>query len=632
MSRLKRRLKKTNRFFRYSYYLLIIAYLLTYVFFVLSLINLHGIETILRIIVIVFFFLWFLLFGCVNLLKLLQKKYKSFSIMALITIIFMAIFVFSSSIINTIYGNISNISENEDLVYTTYLVKLKDSEFNNDSVIGRVENEFDTEGYVLTKELIKKEDIKNKIVSYDDYLVMLSDLMDKKIDAVFLPRNYGVKFANIEGYEQIESITEVIKQYSKEMENKNTVLTSNKDFNEPLTFLVMGVDSEHKGLKANAAFNGDTLMLVSINPKTLDVLVVSIPRDTYVPISCNKNKYSKINSAAVYGTNCVIETVSNFLDIPIDYYVKINFKGVVELVDAVGGIEVEVEKPDFNYYNGVNYGGKMCEQNSDREFGDSIICIDPGWQKLNGEQALAYARNRYLYIGGDLDRIVHQQQILEALSKKLVSFASLSDFQNILSAISNNIATNMATNKIMSGYEVVKSIALNALNNETFININKAYLETYSLSVYLPSGIYASAQAYYNDSLEDIQNELKILLDIKKREPLKTFSYSMNESYSLQSPGQGLRKVQSLSLMPNLIGSNVSKAEDFCKNNGIKLNIVYVNQGEAHYNAELTNGLIGDQSVMIGTLLNNVSELTIYISNQPSKEEVEQIIENILGE
>ena len=93
---------------------------------------------------------------------------------------------------------------------------------------------------------------------------------------------------------------------------------------------------------------GDTLMIITFNPDTLQTTLVSIPRDTFVPIACRNDQYAKINSAAAYGTSCVIDTVSNFLDIDIDYYVKINFKGVVDLVDAIGGIEVDVEAPTYN--------------------------------------------------------------------------------------------------------------------------------------------------------------------------------------------------------------------------------------------------------------------------------------------
>lgn len=81
-------------------------------------------------------------------------------------------------------------------------------------------------------------------------------------------------------------------------------------------------------------------MLMSFNPKTLSSVLLSIPRDTYVPIACNNNRYAKINSSAAYGTGCVISTINKFLDINIDYYVKINFKGVVDLVEAVGELKL----------------------------------------------------------------------------------------------------------------------------------------------------------------------------------------------------------------------------------------------------------------------------------------------------
>ena len=75
----------------------------------------------------------------------------------------------------------------------------------------------------------------------------------------------------------------------------------------------------------------------------------SIPRDLYVPIACNNNRYAKINSSAAYGSSCVINTVQQLTDVNIDYYVKINFTGVVKLIDAIGGITVDVEPPNYQY-------------------------------------------------------------------------------------------------------------------------------------------------------------------------------------------------------------------------------------------------------------------------------------------
>ena len=623
MKKLRRKLKRSNKFARYSYYFLTIFYLVGFVFFAKNIFSLVGIETLLRIILIIFFFLWLLLYVFINLLNLLRRKYKALIITSIITFIFIIIFAIGSYVISTVYGEINNITEDDKIVYTTYLIKLKNNDFDKNSNIGRISNENDTEGYALTKKLIVKENLNNKIEAYEEYAEMIQDLYDKEVGAIFVSSNYVSLFSSIEGFENIASETEIIYEYSEKMKNQDNVVTSNKDFSDPLTFLIMGVDSEKKGLNANAAFNGDTLMLVAINPNTLDVTMVSIPRDTYVPITCNNDKYAKINSAAAYGTNCVLDTVSSFLNTKIDYYVKINFKGVVDLVDALGGVEVDVEKPDFNSYLGQNFNGKMCEQNSDRQIGSKLVCVDPGLQVLNGEQALAYARNRHLYIGGDLDRVVHQQQVVEAIAKKLLNFGSLTDFQNILSAISNNIATNMSTSKILSGYKVIKNMALNALSGEEFININKAYLETYSLPVVLPNGRSTSALGYYNDSLEDIQNSIKEVLELKEKEVVKTFEFSVNEEYVVKYAGQGKRSEKILSLMPNLIGSSVSKAEEFCDSNNISLSVEYVNPGDEHYNSDVAPGLIGDQSILIGALLNDVKKLTIYVVNSSISSNVE---------
>ncbi len=613
MKKILRKLHRSNIFLRFIYYIILIAYVITFGIFIKSLLNLKGIETIIRYILIGLFGFWFIFYSLFAFVNLLIRKYKRVIITSLVSILFMAIFILSSYYINVIYKGLNNITNLNNNIHTSYLIKLKDKDFDNNSKIGRIKNELDQEGYILTNNIIEKNNLKNEIKDFDDYLDMVYTLYEGKIEAIFVPSNYVSLFESSEGLENISKDTEIIYSYTLEVDDKENILGSNKDFNEPLTFLLMGVDSTIDGLNPNAGFNGDTLMLISVNPKTLETLMVSIPRDTYVPITCNGNKYAKINSSAGFGTSCVIDTVSNFLDVDIDYYVKINFKGVVALVEALKGVSVDVEAPT---YNANQYNGKMCEQNSNREFGEHLVCISPGWQTLNGEEALAYARNRHLYLGGDLDRIRHQQQVVEAIAKKLLNFSTLTDFKNIMDAISNNISTNMSIDKILSGYTVVKEMVLNALNGEEFVNINKGTIETYSLPVYLPnSGTYTSAQGYYVDSLDDVKNNLKIVLGKQNAETIKSFSYTFDEDYSIPIIGKGKRNIKSLELMPNLIGSSVSKAVEFCDSHDITLYKEYVNPGEAHYNKDVAAGLIGDQDVQIGTLLNNVSSLTIYIPN-----------------
>ena len=624
MNKMIKKLKRSNKALRLIYYLTNVTYLIGLILFIKSILSLTGVETLLRIFVIVLFILYLLFYSFCNLLNLLQRKYKGLIITTLISILLTVIFFVGSYYINYIYKNLDGMQENEKIIYTTYLITLKDSSFNEESKIGIINKTIDNDNHELSTKLYKNKKLDNDTTEYNDYIKMIGDLYSGNIDAIFVPGNYVTLFKNENGFENIASDTKVIYEYSEKMQNEDLDLVSNKDFNEPLTFLFLGVDSEGDGLNANAAFNGDTLMLMSFNPKTLDAILLSIPRDTYVPIACNHNNYAKINSSAAYGTSCVISTINNLLGINIDYYVKINFKGVVDLVEAVGGVEVDVEAPS---YMADKYGGKVCEQNSDRQFGNKLVCMNPGMQTLNGEQALAYSRCRHMYIGSDLDRVKHQQQVVEALANKAMHFSSIKEFQDILNAVSKNIATNMDTDTILSGYNVAKNVLGNKLSGKDSINIEKATLETYSLNVYVPSqGRNTSAQGYYKDSLLDIQKSFNVILGKEKKELIKTFSFSVNETYEKSAPGKGKRTGASGELLPSFVGKTVSEVESFGNSHNIKINVRYVDSGSEYYNSDVAVGLVGNQSVHKDVLLSSVSEITIYVVN--SKETNNNVSEN----
>lgn len=624
MNKMIKKLKRSNKALRLIYYLTNVTYLIGLILFIKSILSLTGVETLLRIVVIVLFVLYLLFYSFWNLLNLLQRKYKGLIITTLISILLTVIFFVGSYYINYIYKNLDGMQENEKIIYTTYLITLKDSSFNEESKIGIINKTIDNDNHELSTKLYKNKKLDNDTTEYNDYIKMIGDLYNGNIEAIFVPGNYVTLFKNENGFENIASDTKVIYEYSEKMQNEDLNLVSNKDFNEPLTFLFLGVDSEGDGLNANAAFNGDTLMLMSFNPKTLDAILLSIPRDTYVPIACNNKNYAKINSSAAYGTSCVISTINNLLGINIDYYVKINFKGVVDLVEAVGGVEVNVEAPS---YMADKYGGKVCEQNSDRKFGDKLVCMNPGMQTLNGEQALAYARCRHMYIGSDLDRVKHQQQVVEALANKAMHFSSIKEFQNILNAVSKNVATNMDTDTILSGYNVAKNVLGNKLSGKDSINIEKATLETYSLNVYVPSqGRNTSAQGYYKDSLLDIQKSFNVILGKEKKELIKTFNFSVNETYEKSAPGKGKRTGASGELLPSFVGKTVSEVESFGSSHNIKINVRYVDSGSEYYNNDVAVGLVGNQSVHKDVLLSSVSELTVYVVN--SKETNNNVSEN----
>ena len=621
------KLKKTNKIFLIVYLITFIIYSITYGLLIKNLISLSGIETVVRVIVMVIFGIWLFTYFLWNLINLILKKYITISITTAITIILAIIFSFANYYINTLYTGISNITEEEYITYTTNLVTLNETEINENSTLGMINNTEDIEGNMLAKELIEEENLtKNEIIEYSSYYEMIFDLLDGEISGIFLTTNYQTIFGSEEAFSELKN-TKIAYTYSKKMKNQDTTLVSDKKLTEPFTVLLMGVDSETDGLNANAAFNGDTLMVITFNPKTLNATMFSIPRDTYVPIACNNNRYAKINSSAAYGTSCVIDTVEQFTDITIDYYVKINFKGVVDLVDALGGIEVDIEKPDFNYNHGINCGGKFCEQNSDRNTSASgMIYLDPGLQTINGEEALAYARCRHLYLQSDIDRNRHQQQVVEAIAKKAVNIENLSKFEEILNAITKNITTNMSTKQILSLYDILKSMISNSLNDGSFLTIEKAYLEYYSLPVRLSNnGSITSAIGYYPGSLEAITKLMKENLELKNHEMTKTFNFDANEDYTTKVTGQGITTGTKLETMPNFVGKSVSEIENWATNHSITLHKEFVDETSSYYNPNIAPGLISNQSISDGILLTNVSEITIYINsistnpNNPTK-------------
>ena len=536
------KLKKANRIMEFFYFITILAYWISYGFFCRSILSLAGIEDVLRIgllIIMAIYGLIYTIFGCK---KLFKNKKISFIFMTILTILFAVLFSVGSYYIDWLYQKVENLTVSDTSTYTTVLLALTDTDFQDSSTVGMITDEKDKTGYILPKELMSNENMNNDILYYNDYKSLLDALYNHEVDGIFLTKDFAVMFANEDYYPNIVSETKIIKEYSKEMKNdESELLVSTKSLTEPFTVLVLGVDSEATtGLDANAAFNGDTIMLVTFNPKTLSATMFSIPRDLYVPIinAYGRNiGYNKINSSAAYGTASSINTVENLTGIEIDYFVKVNFQGVIDLVNALGGIDVDVEAPDYDYYIGRFGEGILCESGADRTY-TNMVCMNTGMQHLNGEQALAYARSRHAYLESDIARNRHQQQIIEAIAKKIVKTSSLGDFTNILNTISNNIATNMSTSQILSFYESLKGMLVNALNGDNFIEIEKMQLTYFTFN-----NIYGlSCLGYYQGSLNAITEAMKENLGIKKTETITSISYDYSVDYEQESSiiGKGI--------------------------------------------------------------------------------------------
>lgn len=607
MKVLLKKLKKTKLSVRLIYFFTFIVFLFSYIYLFRSLLLLNNIETKIRIIVLCVLVILLIIYTFIDLLLLLTKKNKTVVITSFFIVLISAVSIIGSLAINKAYSLLSSLSK-ERILYTTNLISLNNTEFLNNAnyKVGIINNETDIEGNILAYELIDKNDLKVTIEKYDTYFEMLEKLYDGSLNGIFITNNYEVMYEGYDAYQNIGSEVKVDYEYSKEMENQDTIQNS-ASVKDPFTVLIMGVDSKNDGLKANASFNGDTLMLISFNPHTLSSTVFSIPRDTYVPIACLKNNdSSKINSSAAYGTKCVIDTVQNLTDIKIDYYVKINFKGVVDLVNALGGVDVTV--PD-----GIDF----CEQNSNRSHkAKDLQCIKSGYQHMDGEKALAFARHRKTLPAGDFQRVQHQQLVVEAIANSAKGLKNINDFYSVLDAISRNIDTNMTTNEMMNLYNVGKQVVFGG-NNGSMINIQKTYLTGYDLTMYvnnLRSNVYTFQ--YYEQSLEEIKDALKITLEQKEPTLTKTFNFSVNEPFEVPVIGKKYYTVQRNEVIPSFTGKTNAYVKSWCESRHITVYENYITEGMAGFNSELANGTVIGQSVQKGRLVKNTNSITINVIKQ----------------
>ncbi len=608
MKILLKKFNKTKLSIRLIYIFVFLLFLVSYGSLFRSLLLLNNIETGLRIIVLCVLGILLLLYGFFCLLLLLTKKHKSVIAFSFIIMLIASFSLIGSLAINKMYNLLDSISKDK-LVYTTNLITLNKTNFNNNKnfKVGMINQETDVEGSVLPYEMIKDKKLNVTVEKYDTYFELLEKLYDGSLNGIFITSNYVVMYEGYESYENIGKDTKVVYEYSKEMKNQDYIKSSGSVEN-PFTVLIMGVDSTSDKLNANAAFNGDTLMLITFNPHTLNATVFSIPRDTYVPIACLKNGgSSKINSSAAYGSQCVINTVQNLVDINIDYYVKINFKGVVDLVNALGGIDITVpDKIDF------------CEQNSKRSFKkENLQCIKSGFQHMNGEQALAFARHRKTLPAGDFQRVQHQQLVVEAIANSAKSLSSINDFYAILDAISINMDTNMSTNEMLNLYNVGKNMIFGA-NSGSMINIQKTYLTGYDLTMYvnnLKSRVYTFQ--YYEQSLEEIKDALKITLEKKQPTPVKTFNFSVNEEYKIPVIGKKYYTVQRNETIPDFTDKSLSYVKNWCESRNITVMPSYVYQGTSGYDRNKPDETVIKQSVKRGMLVKDITSITVNVIKHP---------------
>ena len=372
-------------------------------------------------------------------LFLIKRKNKILSIIGyILSIIFIILFIILSFIfirVQIFFNKVSNI----DTEVSNYsLVVLKESDYYNiNDVSNKVIGILDTDNNYYNKALKGlKEIITFKDSKYENEYLLANGLLDKNIEAILINEAYisildeGIKdFSNNvrileDATLEVEiEVKEEVKDISSKEEEK--VINNSEAFN----VYISGIDTYGN---ISSVSRSDVNIIATINPTTSKILLTNVPRDMYVDLYGKSGLKDKLTHAGVYGINTSVGTLENFLDIDIDYYVRINFNSLIKLVDYIGGIDIYSEYSfkagDRYFVSGMNYG-------------------------VTGKEALYFSRNRYAFKDGDRQRGRNQEQVIAGIINKITASKDVNIYYNVINTLQNSFQTNMdreSINKFIS--------------------------------------------------------------------------------------------------------------------------------------------------------------------------------------
>lgn len=344
-----------------------------------------------------------------------------------IEILYMIILFIVFFYLNQTFNFLDNFTSNFDYETKTYYV-LTDNNSNynkvdelNNKDIGYT-NSLDRSVDNALKQLDKKIKLSHK--EYDGITTLLDDLYGNNISSILMLDSFYNMLQEDEN-SNIASKTKIIYKFSirEKIENIEKDVDVTK---ETFNVYVSGIDTYGSVTEQTRS---DVNIVMSINPKTHKILMINIPRDYYVTLA-NSKKEDKLTHAGIYGVQNSVKTIENLLDIDINYYVKVNYNALIDLVDALDGVSV-YSKYTFRSYE-YNY------------------LFKEGYNDVNGKMALDFVRTRKAFLDGDRVRGENQQAMIEAIIKKANNASILLKYDDILKSLDGSFTTNISTNKIMN--------------------------------------------------------------------------------------------------------------------------------------------------------------------------------------
>ena len=376
-----------------------------------------------------------------------------------LALIISSIFVFGALKVKQGNDLLSNMNIKYKTLNFSVLVKA-DSKYQNlddltDKSMGYFKN--DAEGMKESIAEIEKKNEKITLAAYENINEMGKSLLNNEIDSILIEDGYKAILEdpeasasdndNEESKEENEVVGEKIPRPDKEEDNTTLenfeeevrviyTFSINMDLVEtvkdvvvtekPFNIYISGIDTY--GNIASVS-RSDVNIVATVNPATKQVLLTSIPRDYYVQLHGTTGYKDKLTHAGIYGIDKSVATIEDLLDIEINYYFKFNFSSVIDIVNAIGGVEVYSDYT-FQSVKGFNY--------------------TKGYNKVNGKQALSFVRERKAFSEGDRQRGKNQQAMIDAIAHKCMSPKILTQYNSLLKSLQKTFVTNMPPERIKS--------------------------------------------------------------------------------------------------------------------------------------------------------------------------------------
>lgn len=281
-----------------------------------------------------------------------------------------------------------------------------------------------------------------KTKSYDTPTALADALYNREVDAVILGKGMVSTLKQTDGYKDFTSRTREI--YTYDVTHESDTIAPNANISrQPFVVYCSGTDERISDTLLNT--RSDANILAVVNPSTHKILLVNIPRDYYLPLPFN-GEMDKLTHFSVYsdkGMDEPIEALNTLLGVKADYYARVNFSGLMDIVDALGGIDV-TSPVEF-----TTIAMEMPNENGDGGYHDEAFTFTEGVNHLNGREALAFSRERSAFAQGDVQRGRNQMAVLQAIIDKATSPAILSGYQDVLKAVSDSVLTNMPQQDIL---------------------------------------------------------------------------------------------------------------------------------------------------------------------------------------